>query len=368
MYTSFTAENFRCFGHLKVEPLERINLIAGKNNTGKTALLEALWLLCGPDLPDLGIRIDSFRGVPAVTGREFLLDLFHNFNSEVQITLSGTGDWGDGSRRLRIKLQRRDTTQILASGARTGEAEQTTAARSATVLNETPNEAVLNYTDELGAEQISRGWLVQEEIAPGMSQEGMRVSRQHLMRRPISVYLPARHREPPQVIAERFGAIEIEGRQDEIVAALKHVEPRLKRLATVVYGRSATIHGDLGTGRLLPVALMGDGMGRLLSMVLAFKTAQDGVVLFDEVENGIHHSIMPKVWRSLAQFARIFNVQVFATTHSYECVRSAHQTFQEDERYDFQLHRLDRVGDEIKAATYDREMLDTALESGLEVR
>ena len=55
MYKSFNIENFRCFSELTLKPLERINLIAGKNNIGKTALLEALWIRHGYQNPELGI-------------------------------------------------------------------------------------------------------------------------------------------------------------------------------------------------------------------------------------------------------------------------------------------------------------------------
>ena len=51
MFRSFTVKNFRCFQDLTIAPLARVNLIAGKNNVGKTALLEALYLHSGPRAP-----------------------------------------------------------------------------------------------------------------------------------------------------------------------------------------------------------------------------------------------------------------------------------------------------------------------------
>ena len=63
MYLSFEINNFRCFENLKIRPLDRINLIAGKNNVGKTALLEAIWIFKGYHNPSLGISVDAFRGI-----------------------------------------------------------------------------------------------------------------------------------------------------------------------------------------------------------------------------------------------------------------------------------------------------------------
>jgi len=113
---------------------------------------------------------------------------------------------------------------------------------------------------------------------------------------------------------------------------------------------------------------MGGGMERLASLVLVIGTIPNGVVLVDEVESGLHYSILPKVWRAIGEVARQFNTQVFATTHSLECIVAAHRAFSESERYDFRLHRLDRDKESISAVTYDQETLEAAIETGLEVR
>ncbi len=128
------------------------------------------------------------------------------------------------------------------------------------------------------------------------------------------------------------------------------------------------IHGDIGMGRLLPLPLLGDGINRLLSLSLAIANASKGIVLVDEIENGLHHTVMPKVWKAIGDLARYYDVQIFATTHSRECIRSAHEAFKEERQYDFRLHRLDRVDGSIHATTYELETLEAALETGLEVR
>ena len=93
-----------------------------------------------------------------------------------------------------------------------------------------------------------------------------------------------------------------------------------------------------------------------------------GVVLIDEVENGLHHGVMKKVWKALAEAARKENVQIIATTHSWECIQAAHDAFMEMGRYDFRLHRLELIKSKIEAISYDKETLNAALKSELEVR
>ena len=128
------------------------------------------------------------------------------------------------------------------------------------------------------------------------------------------------------------------------------------------------IHADVGLGRPIPTGLLGDGTQRVLSMALACGNAMGGTVLVDEIENGVHYSKLPHLWRAIATFAAKFEVQVFATTHSNECLSAAHEVFSENAEYPFRLFRLDRTNGEIKAKSYDRDILETAIESAMEVR
>ena len=85
-------------------------------------------------------------------------------------------------------------------------------------------------------------------------------------------------------------------------------------------------------------------------------------------KTGIHHSAMKSLWGVIAEASRTFDCQVFATTHSDECIRAAHDAFKEITPYDLKLYRLDRKNGSIHAIMYDEETLDAALSIPLEVR
>jgi len=87
--------------------------------------------------------------------------------------------------------------------------------------------------------------------------------------------------------------------------------------------------------------------------------------MVDELENGLHHSVLPRVWLVLNEAAKQFNTQIFATTHSFECVRAAHNSLAGE---DFRLHRLEESDDGNRCITYDPETIAAALEFNLEVR
>jgi ABC-type glutathione transport system ATPase component len=165
-----------------------------------------------------------------------------------------------------------------------------------------------------------------------------------------------------------FGELEASKRQEEILPSLQILEPRLHKLSLVPLAGETVIHGDIGLPRLVPVPFMGEGMRRLLTVLLAIANARGGVVLIDEIENGLHYSVQKQVWQAIAHAARQSDVQVFATTHSYECINAAHEAFASSEPYDFTLHRLDRVNDTIEAVRYDRDTMEYALEMSHEVR
>ena len=86
------------------------------------------------------------------------------------------------------------------------------------------------------------------------------------------------------------------------------------------------------------------------------------------MENGIHHLKLPDVWRNLSTLASHFNVQVFATTHSEECIRAAHTALAADSSGDLSIHRIDQHEKGQFTTTYHDETLDYAVEFGSEMR
>jgi AAA15 family ATPase/GTPase len=109
-------------------------------------------------------------------------------------------------------------------------------------------------------------------------------------------------------------------------------------------------------------------MVRLASILLRIANTPGGVVLIDEIDSGLHHSVLRDVWKVIGSAAETFDTQIFATTHSYECIREAHEAFKESDNYIFRLHRLDRVRGKVESVTYDEEALTAAIKAEFEVR
>ena len=123
------------------------------------------------------------------------------------------------------------------------------------------------------------------------------------------------------------------------------------------------IFGDIGLPELVPLNVMGEGMVRVARLVLSIAKSPKGVVLVDEIENGIHHSAMEKVWAAVSRAANEYDTQVFATTHSLECVHAAHQAIPEGLR----LHRLQPDTGRTSVA-YGTDEIEAAVRHNVEVR
>jgi hypothetical protein len=224
---------------------------------------------------------------------------------------------------------------------------------------ETPaKELHLKYEKGDGGPALSKAFI---------SPDGLRLERASFPPWPLGVYLAARS-NPTQENAQRFSKLEEIGRIDDVVEGLTILEPRLTRLALLLTGSGPVIHGDIGLGRLIPLTYMGEGLSRLATTILAIANAPGGTVLVDEIENGFHYSVVRQVWRAIAAAARQHDVQLFATTHSWECIRAAQEAFAEDHPEDLQLYRLDRIDGQVRAAVFTPDMIESALSHGLEMR
>ena len=139
----------------------------------------------------------------------------------------------------------------------------------------------------------------------------------------------------------------------------------------------------------VPLQSLGDGMIHMFQIALALETARNGyeesdpqrtlfgdteaspllrMLLIDEVENGIYHKILPRLWQFIIEGARRFDVQVFATTHSFDCVRGFQAAAAADPESEGVVMRLEKHGDRNKVVLYDEEEMSIAVEQGIEVR
>jgi AAA15 family ATPase/GTPase len=350
MLTSFTVKKYRLFDTLTIESLSRLNLIAGKNNVGKTTLLEALWLYSGSTNPNLSIGVNTFRGIDTfrLTPAGPWENLFRNFDTQFEIVMSATGE-----HELRITLEDMPEVRIPVDNGQSidtlGQQERSLPRiKYQTLLPD--GEVITQHV------RFENGNLVFE-------------SRNILLN---AIFLSARVRFNPREMALRFTEIEQRLEEGYVLEGLQVIEPRIQDIRmsytgeTPIFQCRVDIPG-LEKRRVL-LNYMGSGIFRYFEMLLAIVVNRDGLLLIDEIENGVHHSVMTKVWKAIHKLAVEFNVQVFATTHSIECIKAAYEALKETPAGSYGLHRLEEKAGNIEVVSYSEDALAGAIEYEIEVR
>jgi AAA15 family ATPase/GTPase len=91
---------------------------------------------------------------------------------------------------------------------------------------------------------------------------------------------------------------------------------------------------------------MGHAFCRMLTLYMGMLVTKTEILLIDEIENGLHHSVYENVWKGIGALAWDENIQVFVTTHSEECVIAAEKAAKRGEEHGFSHHRLEQFHNE----------------------
>ena len=164
-----------------------------------------------------------------------------------------------------------------------------------------------------------------------------------------------------------FANLQKSNREDLLVRTLRVIDPLIDRVEVVVEGPISVPWVRMKTGSFIPLPLLGDGVFRTAAIALTMIDASPGVVLVDEIDTGIHYSALKSFWEMLTLVAKEYDVQLFATTHSRECVIAAHDALSGPD--DLRLFRLERTEErDVEVFTFNSEQLDGALQLNLDVR
>ena len=359
LVSKFGLRRFKGFSDFEINQLSPITLIGGKNNVGKTSILEALFMFFDRLNPQMILRQFGMRGVGLIPfdPQSMWAPVFFDYNLEKEIIISIIIDGEEEILRLSFNPGY-ETLSIFTKNAVPGPGNIPTQIK--TDQKPTPVFSLDISHESKGETQIAH-------MLMGFNTLELRSERMQIRSRSATI-ISARIPSNPVDDAHRFGQLDIIGKQETIVTFLRIIEPRLKSLSSVALGDTSLIHGDIGLSRKIPVSYMGDGISRLLSIILAIATTKNGVVLIDECENGLHHSVMPKIWRAIGQAAREYNCQVIGTTHSYECLTAAQKGLSGELAGDFSYIRIDRSDKGCTAKHFDHETLTMALSNNMEVR
>lgn len=372
-------KGFRGLQELKLEKLGRVNLVTGKNNAGKSSLLEAIRILVSGGSLSTIMSILRYREEGRV-GRDSFGDVrsrgvldFRDFRAlftgfpDISLALAGFSISSEG---------------VIPSGIAKVEVYPGYAVRS-----ESQDGATIRYdvvapsdADDFDATPAFRIVTTgRDRVVPlnRRSWIGTKVSMQlELSPEQIGgvelVYLDPFSSRTTANLGALWDRVALTDAQDEIVKALKLVSPDIQAVSMIGGEgpgggeRTAIVRSDEFSDPV-PLRSFGDGVNRLFGIVLSLCNAKNGLLIVDEFENGLHYSVQVDVWKTIFRLARQLNVQVFASSHSWDCVRAFSGAASESPEEGV-LTRLTRVGETVIPATFTEEDLKVVTEYDIEVR
>jgi hypothetical protein len=173
-------------------------------------------------------------------------------------------------------------------------------------------------------------------------------------------------------IGQTWDSIALTDDEDEVVKALQIIAPELEKIVLVQSPNRAAermLMAKLsGFLRPVPFKSLGEGTVHLLGIVLAIMQARDGVVLLDEIENGVHYSVQELMWKLIMDQSSKLNVQVFATTHSWDCVKGFQAAAGASPATPARLFRLEQNGGRIRGIAFTSEEVGIATAENIEIR
>ncbi len=356
MITDVLIRNFKCFKKLTVPELGRITLIGGRNNVGKTALLEALFLFLDRMRADMIVRQYGWRGVEGVAANPEAMwgPIFYKYDMNPEILISTTIDGKLETATFRFNPNFVPPAPTASPSAGEDQIPTDKEPVSSFALD-------IEYCYKKSKKETSH-LFINPVGQPALYIDYAGISKH------FGNFFPSKKHIASKQTADQFSKLAKQGLESEAIDFLRIIEPRLETLKVITEGPGSFVHGKLeGFSHTIPIQFMGEGMAKLLNVIVGIIDAKGSILFVDEIENGFHYSILPKIWEAVGKALRTYECQLIASTHSYECLQAAHEGLSEMPE-DFRYIRLHRKDDEISAKLSNYDMIGTALKTNLEVR
>lgn len=346
MFNKIEIERFRGIKHASIAGFKQINLFFGKNNCGKSSLLESLFLASGLSNPLLPINVNLMRGYSKARLDDLKLD-FYNLDSSYPIHILMENE---EKRDLKITLfqQKQDNVSLNADDTNilSNVEEGKYGLKIDFKINDKHFESQLSFdsansTDATATRIVSKNYT-----------ESLRC-----------IYLSPKY----DFSASIQGLKNILQNKDEhfIVEGLRLIEPRVKDF--IFTDKDMLV--DVGLTKRIPVNMMGDGARKIVSLLTAVYDCKDGALLVDEISNGFHYSVMCSLWKVLINASIRNNTQLFVTTHDVDSIKGLRDAALENNRDIVATFKLLKTSDdELKSYHYSLESLDYSINQEIEVR
>jgi AAA15 family ATPase/GTPase len=382
MLESFQINNFRLFQHLEVGRLSRVNLVVGRNNAGKSTFLEAVELYASNAsstvLLDLvESRQETWFSEAQPHSQNFLGNPMRHLFYGHKLPRIGEEGLSLGEVSSNIKLH----ISVAAYQNKNDDEGTLRKVRISDVQfdEDIPDVEVFIVAEE--SEKTRRIFRLDEGVRDIRRRSSRILYESQESEFKYRWQIVPTENMPNRKLAALWDLTSLTDLESEVISALRLIDDRVSGVAFVEdinKVRASDFRSRENDNRIplvkikgidepLTLKSMGDGITRLFHIIVALVNARNGLLLIDEFENGLHWSIQPKVWDIVFQLAERLNVQVFATTHSRDCIEGFDSAWN---KYPVlgAFFRLDAKDGLIKATEYTSETLTDAIDMDVEVR
>lgn len=326
MLEALKLDRYRGFESYRLADLAHVNLLVGKNNCGKTTILEAIELLVSGGrvsaLRDSAVRRGEIDEDKSLSDGVEVSHVFYDHRCEAGASFELSNS---GNQRLKAALEPLDEN-----------VEDKTLPYGSIGLGTAFRPRAMAYVDLMRSNvklstKVRLSLAVGEEppIVVPISENGTILDQfggHTLSDRSVDRLVRFLSFEPASMV-DSWNDVLTEGREADVVDAMRILMPEIDSIHFLLgsQGRRGGLHkivvGQRNAKQRLPIGSFGDGMRRLLAIGLALASMRDGCLLIDEIDTGLHWTVMADMWRLVVEAAQKSNVQVFATTHSFDCVK-----------------------------------------------
>lgn len=380
MLNSLEIRNFRTLKELKINSLGSINLFTGKNNTGKSTLLEAIALYAAKGDLNFLYQLLNERG-----------ENYKQTDSTKDATEINIKALSSFFSNRNIGFKQIDSLSIgLVENTLFGEQrsnENFVAIRFVKYYDETINDVDTNINEgirrkrviiENEIDSLFADFRIGLEVRSGSSSYIFPLDRERpyrLLLRTIGIpenYQFIRTKNIDREInGKLWDNITLSEKESYVIEALRIIEPDVERIAFIeenLRERTAVVKLK-SSNNVLPLKSMGDGINRILTIILALVNADNGFLLIDEFENGLHYSVQEKLWEIIFNLSQKLNVQVFATTHSEDSILSFETILSANKnQLSGKLIRLELINGFVKQIEFNADELKIANDENIEIR
>ncbi len=352
---SFSVQKYRGINGLELSTLApRVNLFTGENGVGKTALIEALWLFHGRYNPSLPWNQHLHRGTRAPVDAVSAL-----VPDGERIELTGAELKGES--RLWLQFERfSSVAHGMTNGGRAGTVDGAPQDLPLPVIGR-----LRIWVDGQEVDMDSENWTFFQSPEGNIAVPKLQVPTD----RAGGVIML----DDPRMAeghVQRFSKLVDQGERSYLLNVLCALRPNVRDVEILIREEDGKpyVSATMQDGQRRALHELGGGMTRLFRFVVDAFEVRRGIVFIDEIENGFHYKVLPNLWRHLKEISEKLGVQVFATTHSAECIDAAIGAFRDD-LTDLAVHGLfQNEENEVRSTCFTGDRLDGAFEIDLELR